>query len=165
MILSLGISLLGMHFFVGIFSEIKIICFAVFITLIFLLFRQLLDPDGLHQTKNHLHEALKATNMWECVSKLHLQLDEPINNLSQSRRQQLCLARCFIKKKTVEKLIIIVEYPHPDLLPVLETCLDDGLSDNTVIVISGIDDQLKLCENVTTTEDLHLEEGLFIGDI
>lgn len=124
----------------------------------------LLDPDGTYLNKNHVQGALRTVRMWEYVSKLPRVLDEPVNNLPRHRRQQLALAQCFVKKARVEKLIVVVEFPHPELLPVLELCVRNELSDNAVFIIGETEEQLRSCDVRFETNDLFTEQELVVLD-
>lgn len=124
----------------------------------------LLDPEGNYQNKNHIQGALRAVRMWEYVSKLPQVLDEPINNLPRNRRQQLCLAQCFIKKSRIDKLIIVIEFPHPELIPVLELCVRNELSDNGIFIIGETEEQLKLCDYRFETNHLYTDQELLVLD-
>lgn len=122
----------------------------------------LLDPEETYQNKNHVQGALRTVRMWEYVSKLPRVLDEPINNLPRHRRQQLCLAQCFVKKARVDKLIIVIEFPHPELIPILALCVQNELSDNAVFIIGETDDQLSLCDATFKTNDLFCDQELLV---
>lgn len=125
-------------------------------------FSKFLDPEETYQNKNHIQSALRSARMWEYVSKLPRVLDEPINNLPRYRRQQLCLAQCFVKKARVDKLIIVIEFLHPELMPTLELCLQRELSDNAVIIVGETQEQLKLCDYTFRTNDLVSEQELLV---
>ncbi|XP_063695776.1 uncharacterized protein LOC134827149 [Culicoides brevitarsis] len=121
---------------------------------------QILDPDQLYVNNSYVQGALRKVRMWEYVSKLPLVLHEPINKLPRYRRQQLALAQCMVKKERTPKIIIVIEYPHPELMPVIEICLQNEISDNTVFIIGETDDQLKLCDGPFETNYLVSEQEL-----
>lgn len=109
--------------------------------------------DPLQMSSKTIPEALKLARIWEYVSKLPRVLDEPVVNLPRFRRQQLCLARCFVRRAIIENPIIIIEYPHPDLIPTLRICLNKELTNNTVIILASNDAQFIRADVVYETKD------------
>lgn len=108
-----------------------------------------LDP---HNTNGKvIPEALKLARMWEFVSKLPKVLDESVSSLPRFRRQQLCLARCFVRRATIENPVIVIEYPHPDLIQTLRLCLNNELANNTVIILASHEAQIVRADEVYET--------------
>lgn len=63
-------------------------------------FRSILDPrnEVLYTT---ISETLKFFNLWQVVSSLPKELDEPLDSLSLPNRQLICLVRCCIRMQSV----------------------------------------------------------------
>lgn len=117
---------------------------------------QFVDPNDINGL--HVTTALKSACMWEFVSKLPKQLEEPVCNLSRSKRQQLCIARCFIKRSRVSNLIIVIEYPHIELTTLFKALINNELDKCTVIVLAGIDRQVLKGDFVYTTESVSKDD-------
>lgn len=67
-----------------------------------------------------------------------------LKNLSRKERQLLCLAKCCLRKG----MIIIIEFPHPEIQDIINIHIKRDFYQRTVIVVGSIHFHFEPCNRL-----------------
>jgi ABC-type phosphate transport system ATPase subunit len=87
-------------------------------------------------------EALRQATLFEKVKPF---IFEPMEGLTQSEKQLLCLAKCLM----THPKILIIENVHPHTQYIMDICVKKYFRDAAVIIIGGSEKQFTVCDRMS----------------
>lgn len=107
-----------------------------------------LDPLKKLQ-QSVISDVLRKVDLLESIAGFSKKIDEPIESLTKSQKQMLCLAKCYIDQPK----IILIEKPHYEIHHTLAECIRNDFVEETVLIIGCSDSQFGACQQIFNIDD------------
>lgn len=107
-----------------------------------------LDPLKKLQ-QSVISDVLRKVDLWETIVGFSKKIDEPIESLTKSQKQLVCLAKCYIDQPK----IILIEKPHYEIHHTLTECIKNDFVEETVLIIGCSDSQFGACQQIVNIDD------------